>query len=484
MDRLKKFLFKNTNPKQTIAKNTFWLFFGEMVGRLMKLIIIIFATRVLGVAGWGLFSYALALVSLFYIFADIGINTFITRELAKQTADSYRYLSASLVLKIALLVLSLIASLILIPHFTSIVLNIKIILALALLNFSDSIREFALSVNRALQKMEREAFIKILMNGLITIFSIALLLLHTNPLSLALGYGLGSLIATLITLIMLFSETRHIKWKFPWIFVKTILNFAWPFVAITIFMAVIANVDTIMLGQLKSATEVGFYAAAERIVQFLAIIPILIGVSTFPLMSQSQDNAVASTHIFEKTMVIILAIGFPIAVGGFLFSASLMTTLFGSTYAAGGIVLAILMISIFADFPNILISNVIFAKNLQKKFIIATAIGLIINVFMNIYLIPRYGAIGAAVSTVVAQLFIMTINWHLLKRFLPFSIIPKLGKITLATIIMSAGILACRAMGIYLILSIFIAIAIYTAILYLIKEPSLKQLTALIVERI
>ena len=62
MQKIKNFLFKNTNTKQTIAKNTFWLFFGEIIGRILKLGIVVFATRKLGVEGWGLFSYSLAYV--------------------------------------------------------------------------------------------------------------------------------------------------------------------------------------------------------------------------------------------------------------------------------------------------------------------------------------------------------------------------------------------------------------------------------------
>jgi len=52
MEKIKNFLFKNTSTKQTVAKNTAWLFIGEMLGRILKLVVIVFATRVLGVNGW------------------------------------------------------------------------------------------------------------------------------------------------------------------------------------------------------------------------------------------------------------------------------------------------------------------------------------------------------------------------------------------------------------------------------------------------
>jgi O-antigen/teichoic acid export membrane protein len=261
---------------------------------------------------------------------------------------------------------------------------------------------------------------------------------------------------------------------------RTILDFAWPFVAITIFSVVIANVDTIMLGQIKSTTEVGLYAAAERIVQFLSIIPIFIGLSTFPLMSKSEGDLVASARIFEKIMTTILAIGFPIAIGGLLLSQPLMATIFGPSYRAGGVVLGILMLSVFADFPNLILSNVIFVKNLQKKFIIATAVGVVVNVLFNLYLIPRYGAVGAAISTGVCQFFIMAINWQMLKRYFTFSVVPKLDNIVFASFVMAIIVFACNVSGVYFAITVVLAIASYAGILYLLKEPALAELLSVI----
>ncbi len=480
MEKIKNFLFKNTSTKQTVAKNTVWLFAGEMLGRILKLAVVVFATRVLGVAGWGIFSYALAFVSVFYVFGDIGINTFITREISKGGKDKYQYLSASLILKLILLSLSLIVSLLLIPHLGTVALGIKIILALALLNFSDSLREFVLSINRALERMEREALVKIVINTITTVLGITLLIARATPLSLAIAYAVGSIIGSIVSIWIIFPELKKVSWKISAKTMAVIFNFAWPFVATTIFSVAIANVDTIMLGQVKSATEVGYYAAAERIVQFLYIVPVFIGLSTFPLMTKSEDDSAASTRVFEKVMLTVLSIGFPIAIGGLMLCLPLMRFIFGAAYAPGAIVLGILMISIVVDFPNLILSNAIFVKNLQKKFIIATGLGVIVNVLLNLYLIPRYGAVGAAISTIVSQLFITAINWQMLKRFFMFSVTPKLGRVIFATFVMSTVIFACNAIGVYFVITILVAMAAYAAILYVLKEPVLTEILSLI----
>ncbi len=383
-------------------------------------------------------------------------------------------------MKLLLLALSLVVSLVLIPHFGTVTLSLKIVLALALLNFSDSLREFVLSVNRALEKMEREAFIKIAINIVTTALGIALLIIHPTPLSLAIAYAAGSIIGSIIAIWVISDELAQVQWKFSAKTIRVIIDFAWPFVATTIFAVLIANVDTVMLGQLKSTVEVGLYAAAERIVQFLAVIPIFIGLSTFPLLSKSESDPEASRRIFEKVMVLVLVIGFPITIGGILLRSTIMNVIFGPSYAAGALVLGILMLSVCADFANIILNNMIFVKKLQKKFVIAALVGVAVNVGLNFWLIPRYGAIGAAISSVTAQAFILAVSWRIFKKFFSFSIMPKLGRVAAATIVMAAVLALCSAVKIHFIISIVAAAAAYFATLHVFDEPALAELLAMV----
>jgi len=74
MNKIKEFLFENKSMRQMVAKNTAWLAIGEMVSRLIRAGLIIYAARVLGTEGYGVFSYALSLAALFTIFSDIGLS--------------------------------------------------------------------------------------------------------------------------------------------------------------------------------------------------------------------------------------------------------------------------------------------------------------------------------------------------------------------------------------------------------------------------
>ncbi|MDI6734266.1 MAG: oligosaccharide flippase family protein, partial [Patescibacteria group bacterium] len=90
---IKDFLFKNKSEKQTVIKNSFWLAFGNIAGRLIRAVLIIYAARILGTEGYGIFSYALGLAAFFTIFSDIGLSSLLTRESIKKPEKIAEYFS-------------------------------------------------------------------------------------------------------------------------------------------------------------------------------------------------------------------------------------------------------------------------------------------------------------------------------------------------------------------------------------------------------
>ena len=93
--------------KQTIFKNTFWLSVSEVITRVLKFLLIIYVARVLGALEYGKFSFALNLVAILVIFADLGTSTIITRELSKDLKKGKQYMSSLFSLKAFLIIFTL-----------------------------------------------------------------------------------------------------------------------------------------------------------------------------------------------------------------------------------------------------------------------------------------------------------------------------------------------------------------------------------------
>ena len=479
MQKIKKFLFQNTSTKQTIAKNTFWLFFGEIIGRLLKLFIIVFATRKLGVEGWGLFAYSLSFISFFYFLGDFGVNTFLTREMSKDNASRHKYLSTAIILKVTLLATFFIVSLIIGPHIGRIRLPFTTILVFSTFFVSESLREFAMSINRSLQKMENEGLSKVLINLTITVVGIILVAKNHTSISLAIAYMIGSAISTFFIFWSIRSEFKNIEWKFSKTDFKTIYDFSWPLIILG-FFTLVFSIDSIMLGQIRSESEVGLYAASQRLVQFASIIPTFISISIFPILAKRDSNQENPIRVFEKIMTIVMAIALPITIGGIFFSAEIVRIILGPQYIQAVPVLRVLMGTILALFPDMMLNNLIYSKNLQKIFLKTTSFGLGLNLILNVLLIPKFGAVGAAISTTSTQLLIMTLNWNRLKKNVSFSVLPKLKKIYLANIAMTLIILSCFYFNIKIIYTALIAILSYAGCLKLLKEPIIEELISFI----
>src|SRR3989344_7312623 len=164
MEKIKKFFLKNSNTKQTIIKNTFWLFTGEALGRLIKLGLIVYAARELGSGGWGIFAYALSVASLLMIFSDIGIENLVAREISQKKENHKMFISAAFLLKSIVLTISIALVIFVSPYISNVTEARGLFFIIAVIFFFDVIRNMGFAINRVMEKMEREMIIKVVMN--------------------------------------------------------------------------------------------------------------------------------------------------------------------------------------------------------------------------------------------------------------------------------------------------------------------------------
>src|SRR3989344_2823781 len=213
MEKLKTFFLRNTNTGQTIIKNTFWLFLSETSGRLLKMGLIVYAARVLGASGWGLFSYAISVASLLTMFADIGISDLVIREITQKKEGYRTFISTALLLKVIVLTVSTFLVIFVSPFISQIPEANSLFFLIALILFFDSMRELGLSINRASEKMERDMVVKVVTNASIFILGVLLLKIKLSPESIALAYAIGSAIGFLSIAIIIRKDLKKLLAK-------------------------------------------------------------------------------------------------------------------------------------------------------------------------------------------------------------------------------------------------------------------------------
>ena len=424
---------------QKVVKNTFWLTTGEIVGRLLRVILVLYAARVLGSADWGVFSYALSLSALFTVFADIGIGAVLTRELVRDGANGEQYLSSSLFIKTIFLALTALIVVFITPFFSNLELSETLLIFIASLIVADNVRILSGSINRAAEKMHLEAITNIITQ--VAIVSLGVWVLRTKPSaeSLAVTYVVGSGLGAIFGIWTVRNYLKKFFTRLDRQTIKKLLTAAWPFALMGLLGSIMLNTDIIMLGWMRTTEEVGYYSSAQKIIFTLYILPTLIGAAAFPSWTRLANKDKQSfADLLEKTIKIVFLIAMPITVGGLIVGSEVMDLFFGPEYQSAALTFKVLLLSLVINYPAAILGNALFAYDQQRYFILYGGIGALSNIILNFLLIPQLGIVGAAIATVVTQIISTYLSWSKMMEVNRFSILGKLNKIIAASLIMGA----------------------------------------------
>ena len=250
---------------------------------------------------------------------------------------------------------------------------------------------------------------------------------------LALGFGakaagyaylVSAVIALLVAhyllnkLIPLFGEfTLH---------VKEITTFSAPLIVSSVLGDLLTRTDTVMLGYFTTSHQVGLYSAAYPLANSLLIALSSFGFLYLPLASKmdAEGERDEITKIYQITTKWVFLVTFPAFLLFAAFPNDVITIFFGNDYAGGGLALAILSVGFFTNAAGGRNRETLSALGHTRLILAGNAIAFVLNFVMNLFLIPIYGFVGAAIasaaSNIVLNLFMF---WVLRSKFgiSPFS---------------------------------------------------------------
>jgi O-antigen/teichoic acid export membrane protein len=437
-----------------------------------------YAARVLGAAGYGAFAYAISLAGLLTIFADFGIGPVLTREAAraKERATREKILGTAFVIKIALLVLGVVVVLFAAPLFTTIHEAKTLLPVVAFVLLFDALREFGVSLIRALERMELEAGLYLFTNIAIVVLGFLFLKASPTPLSLTWAYALATGLGTVATAYILRAYIKNLVSNFYFKLIKPILASAWPFAFTSVLGAVMISTDILIIGFFRSAEEVGLYSAADRIIQLLYLLPVILATSTFPALARlAREESTKARALLEKFMGVAFLLSLPVALGGVVTARALILLLFGTEYVGAVLPFQILLVTLIFRFPAALLSNAVFAHDKEKVLITFAALAGISNLVLDLILIPRFGIIGSAWTTLFAQLLGTYYLWNAMKKIRPFTVLSRLPRMCIAAAVMGGGAWTLTVMGTPVLVTVALGGGIYVLLLTLFREPLLQE---------
>ena len=446
-----------------ILKNTSTLFSAHLIGRLGSLVITLWLMpRYFTENEFGGYFVAFALTNLIASLTELGIQNPLVREMTLQLQQTRHFLGNALLVR---LIMSVVAYALMIISgislgYTTIIVTMIVYLGLA--EIVNSIAQLYRCVFRAHEDMKYEAF---------TVVAERATFCLVGGSAILLGYGIVNvcqvmLIASGVNLVLSIGFTRFrftpISFTPSRRIIVMLMQQALPFAVGNIFNLIYFRVDAIMLSKLSPYGVVAntWYGLPYTFVNAFTILPgsFMMG-AMFPVLSRAYVNErdrLPSIYTFGVRWMVICAV--PLAVGLATLSHEITQVLF-STYTSDTVeriaaALRWLSLSGGMIYLTTVVLTTLRAADKRRAFSVLMGTTALLNISLNLVLIPRFSHVGAAVAMVVSEMYLLIIGFgYISKRIAKLTETGFIFKSILLSALMGVGLVLLKG-----ILSIWILI--------------------------
>lgn len=287
------------------------------------------------------------------------------------------------------------------------------------------------------------------------------------------GQMIAYTIACIVAFTIVLPKVKEGWIVFSWSYMLKLVKKSAPFALVILLVAIYLRIDGVMLERLldDNGLQAGIYAAAYRFFEAAGMLAYLFGALLLPMYSALMGKKESVASLTLTSLKMILVISMTILVTLVVYRHDLMTFIYDDATTYYGKILIYMMLAFFAVAISHIYGAMIMAKGSLKELNIIFILGAILNVSLNLWLIPLKGAEGAAIATVATQLLVtisqiclahsqmkLQINYSLIAKSIVFGFLCTLSAILWHnsglywTISMALSILFC--LGISLLLGV------------------------------
>ncbi|WP_424357547.1 flippase [Methanocella sp. MCL-LM] len=455
-----------------IAWNTALMTSASIISLSLGFIINIYLARDLQAGNYGVINAVLNLSTLFSFVADFGISTYLTMELARRPEKIKPYLGNALSMRLIFIAIA----------YTGIIATAylggynqeKYIVAFILGAYLmvTAISQVFQATFQAVQKMEHSAVCQVL-NPLVLIVGMYYVLTgNMGIIALSLVYlasGLVLLAYNLIMAVRLFSFTPP---RFDFDLWKVLLVGGFPFIISSVFYFLSFRIDIQLIDFMLGDVQVGYYSAAYKLIEALTFLPIIYTTVIFPVISAyfHQNNSNLKV-LLQKSLKYAYILGFPIVVGLFLLSDKFIFFLYEDGYNPAIPVLQALAVGLLISFANTIWGSFLMGTNMQIASNKISIGSMIVNIALNLAVLPVFGIVGSAWTMVITNLVIFSVMYYLVKKAgYSFMSVADAAKITICSLLMGLFVYFAHDNNLFVIIAA--AAVIYFALIFLTRTFS------------
>lgn len=387
------------------------------------------AGRYLGPEDFGIFSFALAFVFFFDIILDPGLYHLLIREIARDRDRAAEYVRHGVAWKFVAspLAFLLIAAGVHLLHDSSRIHEAVYVMTLAaVLKSTKDVYAAALLANERFGLNAISAFLE---RGGILLAGSAVLVAGHGLIPFCWTFvavrAIDLAVIRLLTIRTCAKGPASVDWRS----LGALVRAGAPIGALYVTLNIYNYVDTVMISVLRNQTETGWYGASFRLYEGLRMVPDVIGMVLLPSLSRAFAAAAAElARLVSTAYRYIFALALLVSGLGILLSGDIMRLAFGAEYQPATLALAILVAGAPFAFLVHFLQMALIAMDRQRLLLIVALVGLAANVALNLAVIPRYGFVGAAVTTIAVEALVcgaLSISAHRFRALSPS--IPRLS---------------------------------------------------------
>lgn len=396
-----------------IKKNIKALLSSHIFSKLLFLIQFVFLSRTYGFEGLGRYAFIFSISYVIVTFFGAGINNLIIRDVSKNKCNARKLFStANGIRNIICLIFISILIIVWKYHILDNKMLINFVLAI-IIAYLDGYIQSTFAIFKAHEKMGLEASLEIISNSIIVALVIIACIMNLNFIYVPIIFIFSKFIILIISMSLAF------KFRFNGISfnLNQMLNLIWrstPFLLSGVGIILIFKIDVIMLSFMKGDYETGLYALTYSIIRNAEIIPLSISLSFLPKLTQMYKSN--KLNIFlklqNKLYKFILIFFALIATGSILFKKIIFESLFQINYSTISIIFPIILISSIFIFLVTATGALLISQNKEKIQMKICLLGALINVSLNLLMIPTLSFIGAGIATLSTYAIMFGLQYH------------------------------------------------------------------------
>ena len=420
-------------------RNTVIVLTAKVAARLIALVTVLYMVRWLGPPRYGSFSVLVNLTAIASVMLDLGFNVLFVREGARDHQAIQRYLrnvmslrllmSAAAFVILAALVIPIGLGDLLLPGFVLMVLT----------SYASLLRNGLYAV----QQLGYEAIAVVLESAILLGLVVYGVQTRQGVAYFIWAYAIQYAFSCVyFAAILAWKRIATIGWSFEPTLLREWFWKGLPFALTFVLTIIYFRIDQPLIDVFRGLEEAGLYGAAYKPIESLLFVPITFLSIVFPVLAvYHRDRPSELLDAVNRFYKGLLLMGWPVSIGIFVLAKPLTPLLLGHQYLGSEPALRVLALALGIAFVNNAFIGALNASDRQSSFSWAAGWSVVVNVVLNLALIPLFGYQGASWATVVTELTLGAVAWTLTARHVGRVAVLSLSwRIILAGLIMGAAI--------------------------------------------